>query len=451
MTQPSFQDLVRLPEDRAFEWLSNARNLLRLYWFLGLVALVAFGVLVYRLFEAKWLGVLAPIGLLTLARISSTVAEARVQERAFRWVLVASLVAAFVLCALLLPELRHSCTVVGILGSLSLLAFRLRTLDTALLLAALLGIAAVPMFQGQEVIEAVAVQAILAVTVLALVRPAHQTAKREFLDRFQIERSRDREQHRMRKELDSARQIQLSMLPRRDPQFPGLDISAASLPAAEVGGDYYEYFPIDDKRLAIVLADVAGHGVASGLLLSGVRSCLHLLKGRPRHPVEIVTRLDRMVRDTTEKRMFITLLYAQFDLEDQSLVLASAGHPPPVIVRDGVPTLPPLQSPPLGTQLPHDFVEHRFDLRPGDRYVLYTDGLTEMCNDNGDMYGEERLATRVARVDAEKDARAVREAVLTDVWTYKGNDEQLDDVTIVSVKVDGEAQVDPLSAADTAS
>ena len=146
--------------------------------------------------------------------------------------------------------------------------------------------------------------------------------------------------------------------------------------------------------------------------------------------------------------MFITLLYAQFDLEEQSLVLASAGHPPPVIVRDGVPTLPPLHSPPLGTQLPHDFVEHRFDLRPGDRYVLYTDGLTEMCNDNGDMYGEERLATRVARVDAEKDARAVREAVLTDVWTYKGNDEQLDDVTIVSVKVDGEAAADPTADAE---
>ncbi len=422
----------------------NAKNLQRLHWFLGALSLFGFSILVYRLFEANWLAILGPIGLLAVARASLTLGEGRLAKKEFRGFLLISLALCFVLGAIQLPEYARAPVIAGMLGSLSLLLFRLRLVDTILLLMVLLGIAGLPFWLHQGSLEALATQAAIAITVVALSIPALRRDRRDFAERFQIERSRDREQSRMRKELDSARQIQLSMLPRRDPQFPGLDISAASLPAAEVGGDYYEYFPLDDDRLVVVLADVAGHGVASGLLLSGVRSCLHLMKGQDQSAADIVSQLDQMVRDTTEKRMFITLAYALFDLKARQLVLASAGHPPPIILRNGVASIPMIESPPLGTQLPHTFVERSIDLELGDRIVLYTDGLTEMTSDDGEMYGEDRLAARIARIAPEHNARAVREAVLTDVWNYKGNDEQMDDVTLVSIKL-----VEPTSAAES--
>ncbi len=435
MAIPGYPELVRLPEDTAFDWLVNARNLQKLNWLLGVLSVLSFALLIFRLFEARWLAIVAPITLLAVARAASILGEERVAKPSFRWFMLVTLGAVFTLSALLYPEFPHSSTMVGILGSLSLILFRLRPLDTALLLLLLLAVAAVPFAEISENPEPLMVQAALAATVLFLCVPAGRSLRREFLDNFQVERSRDREQSRMRRELDSARQIQLSMLPRRDPRFPGLDISAASLPAAEVGGDYYEYFPLDDHRLVVVLADVAGHGVASGLMLSGVRSCLHLMKGTDQPAAVILSRLDEMVRATTQRRMFITLLYALIDLRKAELTVASAGHPPPILVRQGQAHIPDLQSPPLGTQLRHQYSEVVMPLLTGDRIVLYTDGLTEMMNDSEDLYGDTRLAARVCRVDPAHDARAVREAVLTDVWNFKGNDDQEDDVTLISIRV----------------
>jgi sigma-B regulation protein RsbU (phosphoserine phosphatase) len=240
----------------------------------------------------------------------------------------------------------------------------------------------------------------------------------------------------MRDELSSARQIQLSMLPRSDPKVAGFDVSAVSLPAAEVGGDYYEYFP-DQQAFALAIGDVAGHGVASGLLLSGIRSCLYLLHPERPDPQELFTRLDRMVRLTTERRMFITLHYAVFERETGELVYATAGHPPPLHyrTRDRHAAFLEGSAPPLGTRLPNTFSAHRVPYEEGDLFLFYTDGVTETVNARGDNYGDERLRRRLERVADGRNARAIREALLSDLWTHKGDGEQLDDVTMIVVRV----------------
>jgi sigma-B regulation protein RsbU (phosphoserine phosphatase) len=275
------------------------------------------------------------------------------------------------------------------------------------------------------------------------VRVATVRARSGFLRQYRLETSRRRERQRMREELASARQIQLSMLPRHDPRIPGLDISAVSLPAAEVGGDYYEYFDQDTARFAIVVGDVAGHGVASGLLLSGIRSCLYLLHPERPSPCDLFDKLDRMVRLTTARRMFITLLYAAFDRAAGRLVLASAGHPPPLHYRrrlDRVEELT-IEAPPLGTRLEASYQQREIAFEEGDVFLLYTDGLIEALDQRGELYGDARLLRRFQRVADGKDARAIREALLSDVWTFKGDTEQFDDITVVVVRVTAHAGV----------
>ena len=208
----------------------------------------------------------------------------------------------------------------------------------------------------------------------------------------------------MREEIGDARRIQLSMLPRQAPRFPGLDIAGISIPANEVGGDYYDYFPLDDRRLAVVVADVAGHGLASGLILSGIRSCLHLLLESPPDPVTVLQRLDRVVRQTAGKRHFVTMICAVFDLAERRVVVATGGHPPmlhakglagPKTPEDadvqelGTPSLP------LGTPLPGRFQQSEAHFEPGDVFLLYTDGIAETCNDRTDAL-RQRATPRAA-------------------------------------------------------
>ena len=137
-----------------------------------------------------------------------------------------------------------------------------------------------------------------------------QLDRKRFLNVWRREYSRARERLRMREEIDYARKIQLSMLPQTAPQLSWIDLAAASLPATEVGGDYYEYFKLSDSQLVLVIGDVAGHGLASGLLLSGVRSCLYLLEEDLASPLGVFDRLNHMVRRTTDKRTYVTLLCA---------------------------------------------------------------------------------------------------------------------------------------------
>ncbi len=259
----------------------------------------------------------------------------------------------------------------------------------------------------------------------------------KFLDIWRRENRRHRERRRMREELDDARKTQLSMLPPGDPKIPWLDIAGISIPASEVGGDYYDYFTVSETQQTVVVADVAGHGVASALLLSGIRSCLYLLNESPEAPADTLTKLDRMVRKTSSSRLFVTMLYVLFDCERKELTFSIAGHPPLLryCAESGEIEELGLVALPLGTALGNNLEEKREPFGRQDVFLLYTDGIAETMNSRQDLYGNERLAQRFLESAPNRSAKEIRDTLLGDVWNFKGDGEQTDDITIVVVKV----------------
>jgi serine phosphatase RsbU (regulator of sigma subunit) len=260
--------------------------------------------------------------------------------------------------------------------------------------------------------------------------------KQLFLKQWRRVHLRALERERMREELESARRIQLAMLPQGPPDLPWIELAAASMPAAEVGGDYYDYFRLPDDRLVVVIADVAGHGLAPALLLSGVRSCLYLLEEELAVPVPVLERLTRMVRRTSGRRNFVTLLVAVIDRRSRTLRVASAGHPP-LLVWQPACGVAPVGHPaaPLGTFLGSRYREDERALAGGDILVLYTDGLIEAQNDRGEEYGEARLGRIVASSVHRASARGLRDSVLSDLSTFRGNAAQEDDFTLVVARL----------------
>lgn len=328
-----------------------------------------------------------------------------------------------------------------------LLLFRLRLSEHLMLFAAYWVAAVFPLSwlgvqqqqQGREPADQGSVIGVSVVILICLIAAAGftQISRRRFLAVWRKEHSRNRERLRMREEIEYARKIQLSMLPQRAPELEWLELAAASLPATEVGGDYYEYFQPSESKLILVIGDVAGHGLASGLLLSGVRSCLYLVEEDLTSPIQVMERLNHMVRRTTDKRTYVTLLCAVLDREDDTLTVVSAGHPPVLHYdpRSGRFDEVGEGAPPLGTSLEAQYRLVRRPVAAGDLLIFYTDGLVETRNSRGHDYGDARLQRAVARAAASRTAREVRDAILGDLANFKGDEEQADDLTLVVMRL----------------
>ncbi len=264
---------------------------------------------------------------------------------------------------------------------------------------------------------------------------ASKRHRREILGHFTAAQASTKDQLRMRQELDTAREIQLAMLPEGCPPQGWLDICSLSCPATEVGGDYYDYFPLEGGRLAVVVGDVAGHGMASGLLLAGLRSCLTLLAQDLDRPLAVLAKLNQMVQQTTRTRRLVTLAIVVLDPVRRIATVANAGHPPVLwsnaagVLEIALPSLP------LGTQLDPRFGLRELALETGDLLLLHSDGLYEGEDPYGDPYGLDRLAASLARVPRDSEATAARDALLADFRAFQGGAQQRDDLTFVVVKV----------------
>jgi hypothetical protein len=217
-----------------------------------------------------------------------------------------------------------------------------------------------------------------------------------------------REQLRMRDELQYAREVQLNMLPESSPSVEWLDLAGTSLPATEVGGDYFDYF-VDTDSVAIVCGDVAGHGLASGIVLASLRSGFTLLRDSLHDPAAVLQRLSTMIAQTSRRRMFATAAVVRLDRTSGRAAIASAAHPPVIVRRSGLVEAVELFAPPLGVRLPHRVPSTEMTFTSGDVFVLQSAG--------------------------EADAAAIREAILRDVESFRAGAAQEDDVTIVVARV----------------
>ncbi|MCG8459236.1 MAG: PP2C family protein-serine/threonine phosphatase [Holophagales bacterium] len=447
MTSPNrrrtLDELILLPEEQAVRAFFDDLNEGALYRLLGMLTAGALGLVVFLMVEGETWLLASPVSSLLLIRGLFSLRERPFLRRHFQKVLVTYLALQLVLVRVLVLDPEDSYHVIDILLPLTLLLFRLPSGPLLLLLGLVWSFSAgrdlwlFTFFDSAIDPAMLLVTSAEAVVVYTLVRNLTQKRRFDFLTDWRREHQRHRERLRMREELDEARRIQLSMLPRSDPSTPWLDIAGISIPASEVGGDYYEYFQVRDGLQALVVADAAGHGVASGLLLAGVRSCLYLLKETPKGPAEILDSLDRVVRHTTGRREFVTMLYALFDRDARRLRVSAAAHPPMLHFRAGTADVSEVGVPalPLGSKLRGASQELEVPFETGDIFLAYTDGIAETINSRGEVYGNDRLSERLRRTNHDRGAKEIRDLLLGDVWSFKADGQQTDDITLLVVKI----------------
>ena len=443
MKAPTLDELVLSPEPLAVQRHFDARNYRVFRWLLLLVFFLSLGGIAFSADHGEGFA-LAVYILDAVAGVALFILRGRdLFVRNFRQILILYLFSQLLVLKLATSHARDGGHVPFLLVAFLLLLFRLRASEHLMLYAALWVTAVFPLgwigVQRAATIDqdGLVLVSVITVTCLATALGVTQLDRKRFLAVWRKEHSRYRERMRMREEIDYARKIQLSMLPQTAPQLDWMDLAAASLPATEVGGDYYEYFKLSDSKLVLVIGDVAGHGLASGLLLSGVRSCLYLLEESLAAPEPVFERLNLMIRRTTDKRTYMTLLCAVLDREAGTMTLVSAGHPP-VLVRDGKTGRfeeVGEGAPPLGTFLEARYEPLQRPIGPGDLLIFYTDGLVEARNNHDQDYGDVRLQRAVDRAANSRTAREIRDAVLGDLSNFKGDQEQSDDMTVVVVRL----------------
>ena len=244
------------------------------------------------------------------------------------------------------------------------------------------------------------------------------------------------EQERLRRELELSRLIQTEMLPRKPLRLGAAEIIGLSIPAREVGGDFFNYFPLPDGRLALLVGDVSGKGVSAALLMANVQATL-----RARLPLEtdlarLADGLDRDVDQNTPHSVYVTLFIAILDVERSQLRYVNAGHNPQFLLRrnGGIEALSSTGMP-IALYAGHGYQEAVVDVSAGDLLFFYTDGLVETENELGDMYGAERLQALLAAEHAEG-IEVVLQRVDAAVRAFRGRAEPLDDATTMALRVD---------------
>ena len=248
------------------------------------------------------------------------------------------------------------------------------------------------------------------------------------------------ERERLKMELDIARRAQLRMLPREVPKTEGLDIAAFSEPALQVGGDYYDFFPLDDRRLGVAVGDVSGKGMPAALYMTMMKGFLQSTARPDAKPSEILAHLNRKFYQIAEPNVYVTLLYGILDLDTGTLTYARAGHNPLLVYRPAADATYILQPPGLGIGLEagplfdRAIRDETFRLQPGDMLLLYTDGLSEARNAAEQEFGSDRVV-ELLKASANGSAEGVLQEIRSHYNTFLGTHPPHDDITCVVIRV----------------
>lgn len=204
------------------------------------------------------------------------------------------------------------------------------------------------------------------------------------------------EKKRIQAQLEIARQVQLELLPEKDPEVANFDISAYIFPAEEVSGDYYDWVKVFGDQIGIVVADAVGKGIPAALLMSFLRASLRSAVQIGYAPHIAFSKVNSLLRDSIEDNQFITGIYGLLDSTNKTFVFSNAGHNPPLLIKpDGEYRFVEYGDVPLGMFADAHYHQHFIRFEPGQVLVIYTDGITEAANPNGDEYGQERFAKHI--------------------------------------------------------
>jgi serine phosphatase RsbU (regulator of sigma subunit) len=247
----------------------------------------------------------------------------------------------------------------------------------------------------------------------------------------EVRRQRDEYEH----DLYLASQVQRQVLPK-PPVCASLEIGAAMQTATLLGGDYYDFFQISDDVVDVVIADVSGHGAAASLLMPSLAVALRLRAKELEGPAAIIKDLDRVFRQITSTATFVTMFYARFDQARKTLEYANGGHNPPLLIRTKTNEAVELEAggPILGILKDPQYSNTVVALNEGDILTLFTDGVTEQENEAGDEFSTGRLKEVVLSRETEP-ASALVASITEAVATFAGTKPQVDDLTVVVVKI----------------
>jgi sigma-B regulation protein RsbU (phosphoserine phosphatase) len=254
------------------------------------------------------------------------------------------------------------------------------------------------------------------------------------------------EKKRLDEELRIARQIQMSLLPRGALNFPGLGVTALCVPAREVGGDYYDFFPLGADRVGVLIADVSGKGTSAALYMAELKGLVLSLSKIYQSPRQLLLEVNRIISDNLDTRSFITMTYGVIDLSARVLTFARAGHTPLLYLPGNgaggnIQVLTPsglvvgLRIPGAQEKFDELLEESRLDLHEGDVFVFYTDGISEAMNRESDLFGDSRLGQLVAE-HGHLETGELRERILREIESFVDGADQHDDMTMILVKVE---------------
>ena len=254
-------------------------------------------------------------------------------------------------------------------------------------------------------------------------------------------RSITAEKERIGAELNVATQIQANMLPRIFPPFPerhDFDIYATMVPAKEVGGDFYDFFLIDDDHLCLVMADVSGKGVPAALFMVIAKTLIKNHAQRGESPSEILFNVNNQLCDGNEMEMFVTVWLAIVELSTGRGVAANAGHEHPAICRAGgrYELVEYRHSPAVAAMEGIRFRQHEFELHPGDRLYVYTDGVPEATDTHEQLFGNKRMTDALNR-DPNADPETLLHTVRQEIDAFVGDAPQFDDITMLGLYYKG--------------
>ena len=251
-----------------------------------------------------------------------------------------------------------------------------------------------------------------------------------------------RDKRRLDSDLALARHVMEDLLPRATPALTGFDIAGAHESSLAVGGDYYEFIPLPEDRWGVVIADVVGKGIAAALLVAAIRASIASLVGHELAVRAIMRRANRFFHESVEEGRYVTLFYMVLDVPARSLLYVNAGHVPPVLVRaSGEVDLLEEGGVPLGLFEAPRYFEGHATLGPGDVLGLYTDGIVEQTDPDGEEYGSSRLIASL-REAADAGATELCSRVMQDVHRF-GAGRQTDDRTLVVIRANADGKGPP--------
>ncbi|MDQ6860520.1 MAG: SpoIIE family protein phosphatase [Verrucomicrobiota bacterium] len=247
------------------------------------------------------------------------------------------------------------------------------------------------------------------------------------------------EKKRLDHDLQIAREIQRILLPDEAPRIEGFDISGLNIPASQVSGDYFDYITVDDERLGVAIADVSGKGVPASLIMAICRSVLRSQAPDNASPSEVLKKVNRQLYPDIREDMFISMAYLVLDHVRATVTLSRAGHDAPLLYRRETQELTRLKPPGLVLGIDSGSVFDRITndfavpLERDDCLILYTDGVTEALDANGDEFGPERMMHSV-QASAMNGSQAVINRLIEDVRAFVGATPQSDDITLIVIR-----------------